>query len=359
MCEKEPNHFCLEACLRHHTLNCTRGWEWNWKNSPQLLVVGVDLQLAEICVFSASTGSEDNSALHKGLLWPIKDMQRAYLKQQHTSPGQTNSLHTPSASLGGRINTLQEGQRRGRMREEAAEQRSERTYLPSNLCFKKSNSAFCIMSVTWGQEREAIRQTGFCWLFPWSERRIPHSPSVMVQLEPQGAWKAQRRTVECVPSSGEITDEGIYGNKVNIATYHERGLEQEKQQSRQFKSNRTSWAMKRVIWESPRKHRKLINVAKYHWKTEFKIWYFMIGIFRWMLQSHGSDVLEWEAKEERLGGEKSCIRSTENPTQGGSFVHRSWTKVGAQCVRQLYIISHIRGGNVHVFPPDVSILVSG
>lgn len=107
VCEKELNHFCSEACLRHRALHCTRGWERNWKNSPQLLVVRVDLQVAEFCIFSALTGSEDNPALHKGLLWPIKDMQRAYLKQQHTSPGQTNLWHTPSASLEGKINTLQ------------------------------------------------------------------------------------------------------------------------------------------------------------------------------------------------------------------------------------------------------------
>lgn len=106
VCEKGPNHFCL-ACLRHHTLNRRRRWEWNWKNSQQLLVVWVDLQVAEFCIFSAWRESEDSPALHKGLLWPIKDMQRAYLKQQHTSPGQTNLLHTPSASLRGRINTLQ------------------------------------------------------------------------------------------------------------------------------------------------------------------------------------------------------------------------------------------------------------
>ena len=29
---------------------------------------------------------------------------------------------------------------------------------------------------------------------------IPHSPSVMVQPEPRAAWKAPRRTEECVPS---------------------------------------------------------------------------------------------------------------------------------------------------------------
>lgn len=51
---------------------------------------------------SASVGrrdpmrSQENPAPLSGPLWPIKDMERAYLKLQHTSPGQTNSLHTPS-----------------------------------------------------------------------------------------------------------------------------------------------------------------------------------------------------------------------------------------------------------------------
>lgn len=32
----------------------------------------------------------------------------------------------------------------------------QRTYLPSNLCFKKSNRAFCIMSVTWRRKKVRI-----------------------------------------------------------------------------------------------------------------------------------------------------------------------------------------------------------
>jgi hypothetical protein len=37
---------------------------------------------------------------------------------------------------------------RERKREGRKESRDGSTYLPSNLCFKKSNSAFCIISVT-------------------------------------------------------------------------------------------------------------------------------------------------------------------------------------------------------------------
>ena len=47
----------------------------------------------------------------------------------------------------------------------------------------------------------------------------PRSPSVTVQPEPRVAWKAQRRTEECVPSSesrrGRKTVALIYGDKVN------------------------------------------------------------------------------------------------------------------------------------------------
>lgn len=32
----------------------------------------------------------------------------------------------------------------------------QRTYLPSNLCFKKSNRAFCIMSVTWRRKKVRV-----------------------------------------------------------------------------------------------------------------------------------------------------------------------------------------------------------
>lgn len=57
---------------------------------------------------------------------------------------------------------------RGRMRRKlelefhgkVTQKKKKKTYLPSNLCFKKSNSAFCIMSVTYRRERQetAVRQ---------------------------------------------------------------------------------------------------------------------------------------------------------------------------------------------------------
>lgn len=137
---------------------------------------------------SASVGwtdpmwSQENPAPLSGPLWPIKDMERAYLKLQHTSPGQTNSLQTPSERPPGtdkyssirlrrewaresasewvsqRVAERERGRERERKNEggswssgfteRSRKKKNKKTYLPSNLCFKKSNSAFCIMSVT-------------------------------------------------------------------------------------------------------------------------------------------------------------------------------------------------------------------
>lgn len=94
--------------------------------------------------------------------------------------------------------------------------RSQEAYLPSNLCFKKSNSAFCIMSVTCRQEIQEGEQEPMSPVFYTTKENTkensvlclksrsfdaPRSPSVTVQPEPRAAWKAQRRTEECAPSS--------------------------------------------------------------------------------------------------------------------------------------------------------------
>lgn len=60
--------------------------------------------------------SQENPAPLSGPLWPIKDMERAYLKLQHTSPGQTNSLRTPSERPPGTDKYPPIGLRRERVR---------------------------------------------------------------------------------------------------------------------------------------------------------------------------------------------------------------------------------------------------
>lgn len=60
---------------------------------------------------------------------------------------------------------------------------------------------------------------------------VPRSPSVTVPPEPRAAWKAQRRTEECVPSSDKRrrkTVAHIYGDKVNAHRHKSLvGLEQQ------------------------------------------------------------------------------------------------------------------------------------
>lgn len=217
---------------------------------------------------------------HYGLL---RTCRGAYLEQQHTSPGQTNLLHTPSANLGGQINTslwTRRGEEWGRKRNASLYfKRSQGTYLPSNLCFKKSNSAFCIMSVTCRekiQEGRRLMSTDFLTVMirfkGWRSFDAPRSPSVTVQPEPRAAWKAQRRMEECVQS---LENRGrnlkkeldLRQDKRNTITNYFKGWKHSEEDH--LKALAHCGTMKRGVSASQTKHKHAFMI---------KIWYFILRI---------------------------------------------------------------------------------
>lgn len=67
-----------------------------WWSEWILMLRNFTASLSALVGWTDPMQSQENPAPLSGPLWPIKDMERAYLKLQHTSPGQTNSLQTPS-----------------------------------------------------------------------------------------------------------------------------------------------------------------------------------------------------------------------------------------------------------------------
>lgn len=72
-------------------------------------------------------------------------------------------------------------------------------------------------------------------------------------------------------------------------------------------------------------------------------------------------LMSWNEKAKRKGSSQEGKKKLQqkNPTQGGSFAHGSWTKVGAQCVCGSFILSVKSDRETCIFSSDVSLLVSG